>query len=117
MKIIISLIASVAIMATVLLANAQALEQVIELTPINITVELDKNGNQYARLTAKIEDKIGNETFTVKRLFIAFGDAYECLRYTEEGMPFRAVVQRREYKERISYVIISVIGCDGLMLE
>lgn len=102
------------IVALSVFSTASAGERVATILPYDVQMATDKRGNAYTRMTADVTETIQGENFTVTRLLLGFGKVSDCLAYTEEGMEFKALIQKREYQGRTHYQIISVFGCDQI---
>ena len=95
-------------------STASAGERVATILPYDVQMATDKQGNPYTRMTADVTETIQGEQFTVTRLLLGFGKVSDCLAYTEEGMEFKALIQKREYQGLTHYQILSVFGCDRI---
>lgn len=106
----ISLIGFFALMLAVMFAPQAFAKDVILDTEIQtVTVALDKNGNEYARLIITEPRTLQGVAYTVTVPVMCFGEMVAQAKDFQSGDQLKAIAQTNEYKGRTNYNIIAFI--------
>ena len=106
-----ALLVTLVILAIMLSAtnHVYAKDVMLESKIQNVTVNLDKNGNEYVRVIVEEEKELNGITYKVGVPVMAFGDMVDQARNLIEGDSFKAICSAGEYKGRTSYTLLAVI--------
>ena len=88
---------------------AVAAEKIIDTTADQVTVALDKNGNEYVRVIVSEPKTLQGISYTAQTAVMCFGSTVEEAKTLQEGDPIKAIVSEQEWKGRTSYTLVQLI--------
>ena len=108
MKAVLVLVVTLAVMLTIT-TQAYSKDVMLETKIQNISVNLDKNGNQYVRIIVEEKKELNGIAYKVGVPVMAFGDMVDQARNLIEGDSIKAICSAGEYKGRTSYTLLAII--------
>jgi len=108
MKAVLVVVIAMAIMLTVT-TQIYAKDVMLESKIQNVTVNLDKNGNEYVRVIIEKQKELNGVAYTIGVPVMAFGDIVNQARNLIEGDSLKAICSAGEYKGRTSYTLLAII--------
>jgi cell division protein FtsL len=98
------------VMSIVTVSNTvQAAEVLIDTEIQQMTVEKDKNGEEYIRFIIQEDRSLNGIAYTADVVTMAFGSAVEKAKTLKEGDTLRAIASTNEYQGRLNYSILQII--------
>ena len=106
-----ALLVTLVILAIMLSAtnHVYAKDVMLESKIQNVTVNLDKNGNEYVRVIIEKQKELNGVAYTIGVPVMAFGDIVNQARNLIEGDSLKAICSAGEYKGRTSYTLLAII--------
>ena len=98
-------------MCTLLIVNpnAYAEDVLVESKIINMSVKIDKNGNEYVRFIIKETKELNGLTYQADTAVMAFQTSVIAAKKLSEGDTLKAICSKNEYKGRLNYNIIQIL--------
>jgi len=97
----------VGLMSITGLASAKDLMLESEIT--SISIQPDKNGNDYGRIFIQEDRELNGVGYKASVAVMCFGDTVEAAKTYSKGDSFKAVVSTNQYKGRLNYNVIQFI--------
>lgn len=104
---VIALSLVIGIMTTI---SASAADLLLDTTINTISIQQDKNGNDYARIIIQEERNLNGIKYNTDVVVMCFGSTVEKAKTYSDGDKFKAVVSQNEYRGRLNYNVVSFIN-------
>jgi len=90
--------------------QAQAGEVMLDTTIEQMTVQQDKNGNEYARLIIKEDRELNGVPYTIEVVTMVFGsDLVAKAQQLSPGDTIKAIATTNEYQGRTNYNVLAFV--------
>jgi hypothetical protein len=104
--VIVSVVISMSISIGIAFAQDKVLDNKIE----SVTIDKDKNGNEYVRFIVEEARELSGIKYNTSVAVMAFGETVQAAKSYREGQSLKAVVSSREYQGRVSYTILAFVN-------
>ena len=98
-----------ALMLAVTASGAEAADRQITTTVDNVTVNTDKNGNEYVRVIAALDYQLNGVKYSKSVPIMGFGKVGQQMKNLKEGDVLNAIVSETEYRGRTSCSVITLL--------
>jgi len=97
---------------TAAITGAYAQETVLKTEITQMTIQKDKNGNEYVRFIIKEDRTFNGIDYQAEVVTIAFGSAVEKAKTLKEGDTLHAIAQIGEYNGNKNYRVLQFLTLD-----
>jgi len=87
-----------------------AADKMLDTTISKISIQQDKNGNDYARIIIQEDRALNGIAYTTSVVVMCFGSTVEKAKTYSDGDAFKAIVSQNEYRGRLNYNVVSFIN-------
>ena len=88
---------------------ASAKDLMLESEISSISIQPDKNGNDYGRIFIEETRELNGVDYKASVAVMCFGSTVEAARNYSKGDSFKAVVSTNEYRGRLNYSVIQFV--------
>ena len=100
---------AIAVFVLITATTAAAQDKFLTAKVTKVTMNKDKNGNEYVRLSVETPKTLNGVSYTTTTAAMAFGDLVAKAKTLKPDTTLKMIVSEREFKGNASYTIIKFV--------